>query len=339
VKFVDEVDLVLGSGKGGPGCVSFRREKFAPLGGPNGGDGGDGGSVVLVADPQLGTLLDFRHRKRMAAENGQPGGGSNKFGRRGESLRLRLPVGTSVYDAASGEVLADLVEPAQEVILLRGGRGGKGNAHFATSRNRAPRHAQPGMPGAERRVRFELKLMADVGLVGFPNAGKSTLISRISAARPKVADYPFTTLTPNLGVVSWAEERSYVVADVPGIIEGAHRGAGLGTRFLRHLERTRLLLHLVDPADERDPIEMYQALRREIEAFDPDLAGRPERVVITKLDLTLARERLPRILRAFRERGVEALAVSAVTGEGIVELVRETGRLVEVARGEGGGGR
>jgi GTP-binding protein len=195
------------------------------------------------------------------------------------------------------------------------------------------------MPGEERRVRFELKLMADVGLVGFPNAGKSTLIARISAARPKIADYPFTTLTPNLGVVSWAEERSYVVADVPGIIEGAHRGAGLGTRFLRHLERTRLLLHLVDPADERDPIEMYEALRREIEAFDPGLAGRPERVVITKLDLTLARERLPCILRAFRERGVEAWAVSAVTGEGIVALVRETGRLVEVARGAGGGGR
>jgi GTP-binding protein len=302
------------------------------MGGPNGGDGGQGGSVVLVADPQLGTLLDFRHRKRMAAENGQPGRGSNKFGRQGKSLRLRLPVGTTVFDAITGEELTDLVSAGQEVTLLRGGRGGKGNAHFATSTNRAPRHAQTGTPAEQRRFRLELKLLADVGLVGFPNAGKSTLISRISAARPKIADYPFTTLTPNLGVVSWAEERSYVVADVPGLVEGAHRGVGLGIRFLRHLERTRLLLHLVDATDERDPIEGYLALRGELEAFDPELARRPERVVITKVDAIGLPDQLAEIVNAFQARGIEPWVVSAVTGEGVTELVRDTGRLVEAVK-------
>jgi GTP-binding protein len=339
VKFVDEVELELASGKGGAGCVSFRREKFEPFGGPDGGDGGDGGSVVLAADPQLGTLLDFRHKRRMAAENGQPGRGSNQQGRRGRTLHLRLPVGTLVTDAETGELLADLVEPGREVRLLAGGKGGRGNARFATATNQAPRHAQPGVPGEARRVRLELKLMADVGLVGFPNSGKSTLISRISAARPKIAAYPFSTLVPNLGVVAWAEEKSYVVADIPGLIEGAHRGAGLGTRFLRHIERTRLLLHLVDGADERDPIERYGALRRELEAFDPQLAARPERVVVTKLDLTHARERLPEVLAAFRERGIEPWMISAATGEGVAGLIQETGRLVEALRTGADGGK
>jgi GTP-binding protein len=335
MKFIDETELVLASGKGGAGCVAFRREKFAPLGGPNGGDGGDGGSVVLVADPQLATLLDFRHRKRMRAENGQPGRGSNKSGRMGRSLRVRLPAGTTVFDADTGEELVDLVEARQEVVLLQGGRGGRGNARFASSTNRAPRHAQPGMPGEELRVRLELKLMADVGLVGFPNAGKSTLVSRISAARPKIANYPFTTLTPNLGVVTWAEEKSYVVADVPGLIEGAHRGVGLGIQFLRHLERTRLMLHLVDPTDDRDPLEKYDAVRKELAAFDPELASRPERIVFTKLDVINARQQLPDLLRAFQARGLDARAVSAVTGEGIPELVRETGQLVEAVKQRG----
>lgn len=334
MKFVDEVELKLASGKGGPGCVSFRREKYEPLGGPDGGDGGDGGDVVLIADPQLGTLLDLRHKKRMAAENGHAGRGSNKYGRRGQHLRLRLPVGTTVLDAESGAPLADLVEPGQEVILLKGGKGGRGNSRFATATNRAPRHAQPGLAGEEALVRLELKLMADVGLVGFPNAGKSTLISRISAATPKIADYPFTTLVPHLGVVRWAEEKSYVMADVPGLIEGAHEGVGLGIRFLRHLERTRLLLHLVDGADPADPLSRYDAIRREIEAFNPNLAARPERVVVTKLDVTEARDRLPGLVSAFRERGIEPWAISAVTGEGIPVLVRETGRLVETLRRE-----
>ncbi|GAB4256779.1 MAG: GTPase ObgE [Deferrisomatales bacterium] len=339
MKFVDEVELVLASGRGGGGCVSFRREKFEPRGGPDGGDGGDGGAVVLVADPQLGTLLDFRHRRVMRAENGQPGQGAKRHGRRGADLRLRLPVGTVVCEAASGEVLADLCRPGQEVVLLPGGRGGKGNARFATATNQAPRYAQPGTPGRELRVRFELKLMADVGLVGFPNAGKSTLISRISSARPKVADYPFTTLVPNLGVVSWAEEKSYVVADIPGLIEGAHRGVGLGTRFLKHVERTRLLLHLVDAAGEGDPLDRYGALRRELEAFDRSLARRPEQVVLTKIDVTEARRRLPELVEAFRNRGIEPWAVSAVTGEGLAGLVRDTGRWLETLDEEPGDGR
>ncbi len=330
MRFVDEVELILASGKGGPGCVSFRREKFVPLGGPDGGDGGDGGDVVLVADPRMGTLLDLRHRKVMRAENGRPGMGSNCTGRRGRDLELRLPVGTVVRDAETGEVLADLVEPGQRVVLLKGGKGGKGNARFASARNRAPRHAQPGMPGRERRVRLELKLLADVGLIGFPNAGKSTLISRISAARPKIAEYPFTTLVPNLGVVRWAGDRTFVVADIPGLIEGAHRGAGLGIRFLKHVERTKLLLHLVDPSDGRDPLGKYDAIRRELEAFNPDLAARPERVVVTKIDITEVRQNLPDIVRRFQERGLEVWPVSAVTGEGLEALVRNTGRLLDV---------
>ncbi len=335
MRFVDEVELVLASGQGGAGCVSFRREKFVPLGGPDGGDGGDGGDVVLVADPRMGTLLDLRHRKVMRAENGRPGMGSNRTGRRGRDLELRLPVGTLVRDAETGEVLADLVEPGQRVVLLRGGKGGKGNARFASARNRTPRHAQPGMPGQERRVRLELKLLADVGLIGFPNAGKSTLISRISAARPRIAEYPFTTLVPNLGVVRWAGDRSFVVADIPGLIEGAHRGAGLGIRFLKHVERTKLLLHLVDPSDGRDPLDKYDAIRRELAAFNPELAGRPERVVVTKIDLTEVRQALPEIVCRFQERGLEVWPVSAVTGEGLEALVRNTGRLLE-ALAEGG---
>jgi GTP-binding protein len=338
MNFVDEVELVLASGHGGAGCVSFRREKYIPFGGPNGGDGGDGGSVVLVADEQLGTLLDFRHRKQMRAENGQPGQGSNRFGRRGKDLRLRLPVGTLVRDVAEGAVLADLVAPGVETVLLPGGKGGRGNARFASSTNRAPRHAQPGMPGEERRLRLELKLVADVGLLGFPNAGKSTLISRISAARPKIAEYPFTTLAPNLGVVSWGEERSFVVADIPGLIEGASQGAGLGIQFLRHVERTRLLLHLVDPSDERDPLDKYRVLRRELAAFDPAVAARPERVVLTKLDVTEVRERLPELEARFAAEGVEVWPVSAVTGEGLDRLRYATGQLVAGLREEAGGG-
>jgi GTP-binding protein len=245
-----------------------------------------------------------------------------------------VPVGTVVYDAESGEELADLTAPGQEVVLLAGGMGGQGNARFATPTNRAPRYAQPGLEGQERRVRFELKLMADVGLLGFPNAGKSTLISRISAARPKIADYPFTTLVPNLGVVSWAEGKAYVVADIPGLIEGAHRGVGLGIQFLRHIERTRVLVHLIDPTDGRDPLEKYRALRAELAAFDPILTERPERVVLTKADVTGVREGFPALEEAFGAEGVELRLVSAVSGHGLPELVREIGQLVERAREE-----
>ena len=332
MRFIDEVEILLTSGNGGAGCASFRREKYVPLGGPDGGDGGDGGAVVLVGDPQLGTLLDLRHRFEMKAENGQPGRGSRKYGRRGRDLTIRLPVGTLAIDPETGEVLADLVSAGQELVLLPGGKGGRGNVHFATSTNRAPRYAQPGLPGVQRRVRLELKLMADVGLLGFPNAGKSTLISRISSARPKIADYPFTTLVPNLGVVSWADEKSYVVADIPGLVEGAHEGVGLGIRFLKHVERTRLLLHLIDPTDGRDPLEKYDALRQELKAFDPDLADRPEQVVLTKMDVTEARESLSEIRNAFGSRGIQVWAISAATGEGLRDLIRETGKRIEGLR-------
>ncbi len=334
MKFVDEVEIELASGNGGAGCVSFRREKFVPLGGPDGGDGGDGGSVILVADGQLGSLLDFRHRKVMRAENGRPGMGSDRHGKRGRDLVLRVPAGTVVRRADTGEILADLVASGQRVVLLPGGRGGRGNARFATPTNRAPRHAQPGLPGEQARVRLELKLMADVGLLGFPNAGKSTLISRISAARPKIADYPFTTLAPNLGVVRWGDDGSFVVADIPGLVEGAHKGVGLGIQFLKHVERTRLLLHLVDPTAEGDPVARYEVLRRELAAFDPALAGRPERVVVTKIDVTEARDAVPVLREAFATRGVAVSAVSAVTGEGLRELVRETGAAVAALREE-----
>lgn len=334
MKFVDEAEITLTSGNGGPGASSLRREKFVPRGGPDGGDGGNGGSVILVADTALGSLLDFKHRRHIRAENGERGMSSNKFGKCGQDAVVRLPVGTVVRDAETGEILADLVEPGQEVVFLKGGLGGRGNAKFATSTNRTPTYAQPGLPGEERRVRLELKLLADVGLLGFPNAGKSTLISRISAARPKIADYPFTTLIPNLGVVSYGEGRTFVVADIPGLIEGASDGAGLGIRFLKHVERTRLLLHLVDGSDGGDPLEKYRVIRGELEAFDPELAQRPERVVLTKMDVTEVREAAPEWKRRFAELGLDVFLISAVTGEGLPELIRETARQVEALRSE-----
>lgn len=334
MKFIDEAEIILASGAGGPGSSSFRREKFVPRGGPDGGDGGNGGDVVFRADTALGSLMDFRHRRAIKAGNGDPGMGSNKSGKRGESALVRVPVGTIVKDAETGEVLLDLVTAGEDVILFKGGLGGLGNSNFATSTNRTPTYAQPGLPGIERKVRLELKLLADVGLLGFPNAGKSTLISRISAARPKIADYPFTTLVPNLGVVRWAEERTFVVADIPGLIEGASHGAGLGIRFLKHVERTRLLLHLIDSSDGSDPLEKYEILRRELRTFDPELAGRPELVVITKLDVTEVREAKEEIAVRFKAKGVHTRFISAVTGEGIQALVIETGRTLLKMKGE-----
>lgn len=331
MKFIDEVQLKLASGRGGAGCVAFRREKFMPLGGPSGGDGGDGGDVVLVADRNMSTLLDFRHKKIMRAENGRPGEGSDCHGRNGKKIELKLPLGTVVYDAETGEMLADLVADGQRLVLLPGGKGGRGNARFSTSTNRSPTHAQPGMDGEERQVRLELKLMADVGLVGFPNAGKSTLISRISASKPRIADYPFTTLAPNLGVVRWSDEKSFVVADLPGLIEGAHKGVGLGIKFLRHIERTRLLLHLIDPVDGCDVMEKYDAIRNELISFDESLGERTERVVITKLD-SLAAADADELIEKFRSRGIEAAGISAVTGEGLSDLISEIGQLVEGLR-------
>src|SRR5215470_15224693 len=289
--FVDEVDIHVEAGSGGRGCLAFRREKFVPRGGPSGGDGGLGGSVFVVASPHTNTLINFRFHPEFSAERGEHGQGSNRTGRNGENLELAVPIGTLVYEKTGDaehpmRLLADLAEKGQRVLVAKGGRGGLGNAHFATSTNRAPRKVQPGEPGEIKDLRLELKLLADVGLVGFPNAGKSTLIARVSAARPKIADYPFTTLTPNLGVVGLSDDRSFVVADVPGLIEGAHRGHGLGHQFLRHLERTKVLVHLVDTsgATGRNPAEDLDTVRRELELFQPELAAKPQLVAANKLD-------------------------------------------------------
>src|SRR5690349_8703105 len=289
--FVDEVDIHVTAGSGGRGCLAFRREKFVPRGGPSGGDGGHGGSIFVVASPHTNTLINFRFHPEFSAERGGHGEGSNCTGRDGADLELAVPVGTLVYqktpDASEPLVLlADLAEAGQRVLVARGGRGGMGNARFATSTNRAPRKVQPGEDGEIKDLRLEMKLLADVGLVGFPNAGKSTLISRISAARPKIADYPFTTLTPNLGVVRLSDDRSFVVADVPGLIEGAHEGHGLGHQFLRHIERTKVLVHVVDVsgASQRDPVDDLDTVRRELELFQPALAAKPQLVAANKLD-------------------------------------------------------
>src|SRR3989449_8528229 len=289
--FVDEVDIHVEAGHGGRGCLAFRREKFVPRGGPSGGDGGHGGSVYIVASPHTNTLINYRFHPEFSAERGGHGEGSNRTGHTATDLDLAVPIGTLVYEKTGdagqpSRLLADLAEEGQRVLVARGGRGGLGNAHFATSTNRAPRKVQPGEAGEEKDLRFELKLLADVGLVGFPNAGKSTLISRVSAAQPKIADYPFTTLTPNLGVVSLSDDRSFVVADVPGLIEGAHTGAGLGYQFLRHVERTKVLIHVVDvsSASGRDPVHDFTTIVEQLRRFDPKVAAKPQLVAANKMD-------------------------------------------------------
>ena len=328
MQFIDEVKIHVESGHGGAGCVSFRREKFIPYGGPNGGDGGKGGDVVIEVDPNLSTLLDLRYRPHLKAGKGKNGMGSDRHGANGDDLEIRVPAGTLIRDAESGEVLADLTEQGQTMVLLKGGRGGQGNARFATSANRAPKFAQPGEPGEERWLRLELKLMADVGLLGFPNVGKSSFITRISAARPKIADYPFTTLKPNLGVVPYKNYRSFVVADIPGIIEGAAEGAGLGHRFLKHVERTNVLLHILDLSwiPDRDPIREFETLNRELALFSPELVEKRQIVVVNKLDLPTVRENLPKVLPWFEERGLAVFPISAATGEGIAPLLDEIAR-------------
>jgi GTP-binding protein len=337
MKFVDEVEIEVKGGDGGRPCVAFLREKYRPYGGPAGGDGGNGGSVILRADGGLTTLLDFRFQSRVEAERGEHGRGKCQHGRRGEDRIARVPVGTLVFDAATGERVADLAAAGVEVVVARGGLGGRGNAHFATSTNQAPRKTLPETPGAERRLRLELRLLADVGIVGAPNVGKSTLIRAISAARPKVADYPFTTLTPHLGVVSCGEGRSFVAADVPGLIPGAHRGEGLGDRFLRHLLRTRLLLHLVDLSAlaGENPLAVVDSIDRELALFDSTLAARPQILVGNKIDLAESQANLVRIEGALRGRCAEFRAVSAATGAGVAELVAFLCGRVFRARSEG----
>jgi len=325
--FVDEVDIRISAGDGGRGCVSFRREKFVPRGGPNGGDGGHGGSVFLVASPHLNTLVTYRFHPEFHAKRGGHGEGSNRHGSDGADLELQVPVGTVVYRieplGAVPEQVADLAAEGQRVLAAQGGRGGLGNAQFATSTNRAPRRSQPGLPGDVWALRLQLKLLADVGLVGYPNAGKSTLISRISAAKPKIADYPFTTLTPHLGVVSLSDDRSFVVADIPGLIEGAHRGQGLGHQFLRHIERTKVLVYLVDvsSASEREPADDLTVLRRELELFRADLLERPQVVVATKIDSLDDKERVARLTAKAAEWALPVLTISAVTGQGVPALL------------------
>ncbi len=339
--FVDEVDIRVSAGDGGRGCVSFRREKFVPRGGPDGGDGGHGGSVFLVASPHLNTLVNFRFHPEFHARRGTHGQGSNRHGSNGADLELGVPIGTVVYrnDPETGrqEQVADLTEEDQRVLVARGGRGGRGNAQFATSTNRAPRRAEPGYPGEVWALRLQLKLLADVGLVGYPNAGKSTLISRVSAARPKIADYPFTTLTPHLGVVSLSDDRSFVIADVPGLIEGAHRGQGLGHQFLRHVERTKVLTYVVDvsSASGREPSDDLAVIRRELELFRADMLNRPQLVAANKIDALDDGERLTRLRAKAEEWGLPVFTISAVTGEGVHALLEALWREMSGRRGDG----
>jgi GTP-binding protein len=328
--FVDEATVTLIGGDGGDGCSSFRREKFVPRGGPDGGNGGRGGSVILVADRSRSTLLQFRHHERFVAERGRHGQGSDKTGRSGEDREIQVPVGTVVLDADGTRSLADLTEAGQRFVAATGGRGGRGNASFSSSVQRAPTRRERGQPGERVTLRLELKLLADVGLVGFPNAGKSTLLSVVSAAKPKIADYPFTTLEPHLGVVDRGDFRSFVVADIPGLIEGAHEGAGLGHRFLRHVERCRLLLHLVDPTDpERDPVEAVRNLDQELRLFRPELATRPQILVMTKLDAVQDSQTWETLRQLAERRGQRCLAISAVTGKGLPDLVSLIGQRLD----------
>jgi GTP-binding protein len=322
--FVDEIDISVKAGDGGAGCISFRREKYVPRGGPDGGDGGDGGSVWLEADPRLTTLLDFHYRRHYQAERGQHGKGANKHGASGDDLVLKVPVGTVVTDRDTGDVLGDLAHPGQRLLAMQGPRGGRGNARFATSTDRAPRRADLGRPGESRWLHLELKLLADVGIIGFPNAGKSTLVSRISAARPKIADYPFTTLAPVLGIVRGPGDSTFVVADLPGLIPGAAQGKGLGHQFLRHTERTRVLLHVLDldPSTGRVPADDFAAINAELAGYSRELAARPQIVVANKIDLPEAAERLVQVRRLCERMGLPLVAISAVTGVGVPELIR-----------------
>ena len=334
MKFIDETKIRAIAGDGGSGCVSFHRAKFVRRGPADGGNGGYGGDVVAVADPQLSTLLDLRHRKEWKAVPGRRGGDADCDGRRGEDCVIKMPVGTMIRDAVSGELLADLKIPGERVVIAAGGRGGKGNAHFASSTNRSPQFCQPGEPGVERDLEIELRLLADVGIIGLPNAGKSTLISVISSVRPKIADYPFTTLVPNLGVVRYGEGKSFVAADIPGLIEGAHQGHGLGDKFLRHVLRTRVLVHVLDASqlDEKDPLAEWQAINREMELFDPELMGKPQIVVANKIDLPEGRAAAKALGKKLPKAFGPLYVISAATTEGVQALVYAIGRKLDEVR-------
>ncbi|HEX8983035.1 MAG TPA: GTPase ObgE [Ktedonobacterales bacterium] len=340
MQFFDRAKIFVEAGSGGNGSSHMRHEKFAPMGGPDGGDGGRGGSIYLEADPGMNTLVDYHYRQRHKATSGGNGAKQKMHGAAGDDLILKVPAGAVARDAQTGELLADLTEQGQRVLVARGGRGGLGNVHFATSTNQAPREAQFGEPGEEREIDLELKLIADVGLVGYPNAGKSTLLSVVTAARPKIGDYPFTTLTPNLGVAvlgdpTQGDDYSFVIADIPGLIEGAAQGVGLGHEFLRHVERCRLLLHLIDGVSEREPWEEFEAINRELEEYSPELATRPQIIVLTKMDLQEARDRWPALRERAEAAGYQALSISSATSDGVQDLLNVTGqRLIEIRRDE-----
>ncbi len=327
--FVDEAVISVQSGDGGRGCVSFRREKYIPKGGPDGGDGGNGGNVIIRATRRLHTLNDYKLKKHFKAQNGKPGRGKNQTGKDGRDVVIRVPLGTIIYDHESGEVIADLIQDDQEIVVLIGGKGGRGNQHFATPTHRAPRIAQPGLPGQEKVLTLSLKYLADIGLIGFPNAGKSTLLSRLTMARPRIDSYPFTTLIPNLGVIVFDDERTLIIADIPGLIEGASEGRGLGHRFLRHIERTKLLVHLIDITyvPKNDLLEDFHILRGELEKFDPSLKQKDQMVLINKVDIHTSEHRdISSLRRALQEMGIDALPISALTGEGLDEMKQTLAR-------------
>lgn len=334
MQFVDQVDIIIKAGDGGNGAVAFRREKYVPRGGPSGGNGGKGGSVTLKVDRRLNTLVDLRYKRHYKAERGEDGGPKDMYGKDGKSIVLKVPIGTQVYNAADGSLLIDLTTDGQKYVVAKGGAGGRGNASFATSTNQTPKFAEKGEPKEEINLRLELKLLADVGLVGYPSVGKSTLISRISAARPKIADYPFTTLVPNLGVVK-VDDKSFVVADMPGLIEGAHSGVGLGHQFLRHIERTRLLVHLIDVSgySDRDPMNDFDSINAELRAHSEKLASLPQIVALNKSDMPSAREIVEQVKPALEAQGLEVFEISALTGHGIQQLMyRVADRLEELPR-------
>ncbi|OGQ57942.1 MAG: GTPase ObgE [Deltaproteobacteria bacterium RIFCSPLOWO2_02_FULL_50_16] len=330
MKFIDEATIDIKAGDGGKGCCSFRREKYVPRGGPDGGDGGRGGHIIIQTDPNLLTLLDYRYRRHFKAPRGTHGKGKQMYGVSGQDLIIKVPVGTLVYDQAHNLLIKDLNRPEQSIIVAQGGRGGRGNMHFATSTHQTPRHTEPGEKGEEKQIRLELKLLADVGLVGRPNAGKSTLLSVISRAHPKIAAYPFTTRQPQLGVVFLDRERSYTVADIPGLIEGAHQGAGLGHQFLRHIERTRIFLHLIDLSDpeQPDPWNNYIGLTHELKAYKPHFLDHPQIIVLTKIDLPEVQEKLYSAERLFQEKGLEVMAISAATHQHVQPLIEKVGTLI-----------
>lgn len=341
MKFVDEAVIYVRSGDGGRGCISFRRERFVPKGGPDGGDGGRGGNVIIIAAQNLTSLLDFKYKQHFIAKRGGNGRGKKCHGKDAPDLIIRVPAGTVIKDIDKEEVIGDLVEPDEWLLIAKGGRGGRGNARFATSTNQAPRYAEPGESGEEKRIKLELKLLADAGIIGLPNAGKSTLIASLSAARPKIASYPFTTLTPNLGVVRYRDFKTFVVADIPGLIKDAHRGAGLGTRFLRHIERTSLLLHVIDISPEagHNPLEAFEIVTGELSSFDPELLKKRHIVVLNKIDALGEEKRIvTETENTFKRKGLEVYSISAVTGEGVGNLINAIGRhIFENEEGAGNG--